>query len=191
LATERAPNDAADAVAAGAGIALEEVLFRAALRAAADLSTQPWLALKASPRLLVAEEDLRRLIAEQSRIVVIEVTEPSTSDLTPELRRLRSLLPDNARIALEHARMGYKTLAALVELEPDFVKLDKSAVAEIADDKARRVQLRTLVELAAEHRCSVIAAGIESPSDLRALEVLNVNLGQGFLLGRPREMIDA
>jgi len=155
------------------------------------MPTQPWLALKASPRLLVAEEDVRNLIGQQSRIVVIEVTEPSTSGLTPELRRLRSLLPDNARIALEHARMGYKTLAALVELEPDFIKLDRSAVAAIADDKARRVQVRTLVELAGEHNSTVIAAGIESPSDLRALEVLSVDLGQGFLLGRPREMIDA
>ncbi len=181
----------ADAVAAGAGTALEEVLFRAALQAAAEMPTQPWLALKASPRLLVAEEDVRNLIGQQSRIVVIEVTEPSTSGLTPELRRLRSLLPDNARIALEHARMGYKTLAALVELEPDFIKLDRSAVAAIADDKARRVQVRTLVELAGEHNSTVIAAGIESPSDLRALEVLSVDLGQGFLLGRPREMIDA
>jgi EAL domain-containing protein (putative c-di-GMP-specific phosphodiesterase class I) len=87
--------------------------------------------------------------------------------------------------------MGYKTLAALVELEPDFVKLDRSAVAGIADDKARRVQVRTLVELAAEHRSTVIAAGIESPSDRDALEVLNVDLGQGFLLGRPGEMVDA
>ena len=181
----------ADAVAAGAGMALEEVLFRAALKGAAELPTQPWLALKASPRLLVTEEDVRSLIEQQSRIVVVEVTEPSTSDLTPELRRLRSLLPDNARIALEHAHMGYKTLAALVELEPDFVKLDRSAVAGIADDKARRVQVRTLVELAAEHRSTVIAAGIESPSDRDALEVLNVDLGQGFLLGRPGEMVDA
>jgi EAL domain-containing protein (putative c-di-GMP-specific phosphodiesterase class I) len=87
--------------------------------------------------------------------------------------------------------MGYKTLAALVELEPDFVKLDRSAVDGIADDKARRVQVRTLLELAAEHRCTVIAAGIESPADRYALEALNVDLGQGFLLGRPREMIDA
>jgi len=181
----------ADAVAAGAGMALEEVLFRAALQAAHDLPAQPWLALKASPRLLVGEEDVRSRIAQQRRIVVVEVTEPSTSDLTPELRRLRSLLPQNTRIALEHARMGYKTLAALVELEPDFVKLDRSAVDGIADDKARRVQVRTLLELAAEHRCTVIAAGIESPADRYALEALNVDLGQGFLLGRPREMIDA
>jgi EAL domain-containing protein (putative c-di-GMP-specific phosphodiesterase class I)/cellulose synthase/poly-beta-1,6-N-acetylglucosamine synthase-like glycosyltransferase len=181
----------ADAVAAQAGMALEEVLLRAALQAAAELSTQPWLALKVSPRLLVAEAGVRRLIEQQKRLVVVEVTEPSTSDLTPELRRLKSLLPDNARIALEHVRMGYKTLAALVELEPDFVKLDRSAVAGIANDKARRVQVRTLIELASEHRSTVIATGIESPSDLYALEMLNVDLGQGFLLGEPKEMVDA
>jgi len=181
----------ADAVAAQAGMALEEVLLRAALQAAAELSTQPWLALKVSPRLLVAEAGVRRLIEQQKRLVVVEVTEPSTSDLTPELRRLKSLLPDNARIALEHVRMGYKTLAALVELEPDFVKLDRSAVAGIANDKARRVQVRTLIELASEHRSTVIATGIESPSDLYALEMLNVDLGQGFLLGESKEMVDA
>jgi len=172
-------------------MALEEVLFRSALQAADELPTGCWLALKASPRLLVSEEDVRSLIGQQSRIVVVEVTEPSTSDLTPELRRLRRLLPKNARIALEHARMGYKTLAALVELEPDFVKLDRSAVNGIANDKARRAQVRILVELAAEHSCTVIAAGIESGSDRYALEALNVSLGQGFLLGRPGEMIDA
>jgi EAL domain-containing protein (putative c-di-GMP-specific phosphodiesterase class I) len=181
----------ADAVAAGMGMPLEEVLLRAALSACDELSDDQWLAVKASPRLLVAEQRTRRLIEQQDRIILVEVTEPSTSDLTPELRRLRTLLPANAGMVLEHARLGYKTLAALIALEPDYIKLDRSVVAGIAYDESRRTQVRSLVEAAAKHRSAVIAAGLESAADRYALELLGVELGQGFLLGSPGEMVRA
>ena len=42
-----------------------------------------------------------------------------------------------------------------------------------------------IVELARKLDLEVIAEGIETPAQLRALRELGVELGQGFLVGRP------
>lgn len=181
----------ADAVAAGAGLAMEGMLARAALQAAHQLPGTAWLAVKGSPRLIEADRSLVDLIRSAGRRVVVEVTEPSTSDVPPELRRLRRLLPDNAEVAIEHARLGHKTLAVLVELRPRYVKLDRAATHGIAGDRARQAQLATLVQLAAESECEVVATGVESEDDRAVLREVGVALGQGFIFGRPAELVDA
>ncbi|HET9075617.1 MAG TPA: glycosyltransferase family 2 protein [Acidimicrobiales bacterium] len=181
----------ADAVAAGVGVGIEEVLVRAALQAAETLPAGAMVAVKASPRLLEANRSVRELISAAGRPVLVEVTEPSTSDLTPELRRLGGILPVNAAIALEHAGLGHKTLAALVELHPDYVKLSRTTVSGIGEDRARRAQVVTLAQVAQECGCRVIATGIESESDRDALCGIGVELGQGYLLGRPEELVGA
>jgi EAL domain-containing protein (putative c-di-GMP-specific phosphodiesterase class I) len=181
-----------DAASAGAGMAMEEVLLRGAFQAAdAFLPPDRWLAVKASPRLIIGNPSVRLLMKEANRTVVVEINEPSAHDFGRDIHQVRELLPDNCRVALEHARMGHKTLAAIAELKPDFVKLDRSVVSGIATDDARRTDLRNVVKAAADQGTLVIASGIEFSADRLALESTGVLLGQGYLLGRPEEMVDA
>ncbi|MGH9103663.1 MAG: EAL domain-containing protein, partial [Acidimicrobiales bacterium] len=96
----------------------------------------------------------------------------------------------NAVLALEHAGLGHKSLVALDRIRPGYVKLDRRELAGIAADRARQAQLETLVRLAEESATQVMASGVEADEERETLCRLGVPLGQGYLLGRPRELAD-
>jgi EAL domain-containing protein (putative c-di-GMP-specific phosphodiesterase class I)/cellulose synthase/poly-beta-1,6-N-acetylglucosamine synthase-like glycosyltransferase len=176
-----------DAVAAGMSDALEGLLVRAALTASAGLPSDAWLAVKASPRLLEADSNVRHMLGAPGRRVVVEVTEPTTSDVPTELRRLPSLLPPNVSLAIEHVGVTHKSLSVLMELSPAYVKLDRRVVVGLADDPALQAQVEALVRVADERGCAVVACGIEREDDRDAARERGVGLGQGYLIGHPQE----
>lgn len=175
----------AEAVAAGEEVALEGRMVRAALGAATGLPQKGWLAIKASSRLLHTDAQLRSLLSGLARPLLVEFTEPATSDVLPEVRELRDLLPPKALITLEHAGLGHKTLTVLLELRPAYIRLDCDAIADLAQDGARQVQLANLAKVANQCACSVVATGVETEEQRQLLCKLGVSLGQGFLFGRP------
>ena len=177
----------AEAVAAGEGVALEGKMVRAALQAAAGLAPTGWLAVKASPRLLHSDAQLRFALSGLTRPLLVEFTEPATSDVVPELRELRSLLPPKALITVENAGPGHKSLTVLLELRPAYLKLARDVLASLGEDGSRQAQLVNLVKVANQCGCSVVATGIETEEQRQLLRKLGVPLGQGFLFGRPEQ----
>ncbi|HPU38262.1 MAG TPA: EAL domain-containing protein, partial [Microthrixaceae bacterium] len=73
----------------------------------------------------------------------------------------------------------------LGRLTPSFMKLDRSTVTGIEIDAQRQTYVGMLVAAADEHGCEVIATGVETEGERRALIDAGVRLGQGYLLGRP------
>ena len=117
---------------------------------------------------------------------MIEITEQSVVDSYPDLRA--SLVPLRAhglRIAIDDAGAGYASLHHIVELRPDFIKVDRSLVHGLADDDARRVAVSVFVLLSLDLERTVVAEGVERSRDLAALRDLGVQAAQGFLLGKP------
>jgi EAL domain-containing protein (putative c-di-GMP-specific phosphodiesterase class I) len=118
--------------------------------------------------------------------LVVEVTEHSVVDNYGELRdALAPLRERGLRLAIDDAGAGYASFHHIVELRPDFIKVDRSLVSGLADDHARRVATRAFVALAHDMGSMVIAEGVERRSDLSALRELGVDAAQGHLIGRP------
>ncbi|MFG1610606.1 EAL domain-containing protein [Actinoplanes sp. NPDC049265] len=162
---------------AGHGIDLDAALVRAALASADALPEGVWLSVNISGDLLRRPRELAPLLAASSRPLVLEVAEADQDDLAE--------LPDGVRIAVDDAGAGYDSLARMEDLKPAFLKLNRAALAGVEKEGARRASIRSLVEFAREHDCTVIAEGIESQSQRDALAACGVPLGQGFYLGRP------
>jgi translation initiation factor IF-2 len=85
----------------------------------------------------------------------------------------------------------FASLRHIAELRPAIVKLDMQLVRNVHRDPAREALVAGMVHFAAASGCELIAEGIETEQECRALMRLGVNLGQGFLLGRPDAMIVA
>jgi EAL domain-containing protein (putative c-di-GMP-specific phosphodiesterase class I) len=87
-------------------------------------------------------------------------------------------------VALDDMGVGYSSLQAVMELAPDFIKVDQSLVRGIDNDPPRQELLRALNAVAAKLGARLIAEGIETSEELASLQRLGIPLGQGYLLGR-------
>jgi EAL domain-containing protein (putative c-di-GMP-specific phosphodiesterase class I) len=87
-------------------------------------------------------------------------------------------------IALDDTGAGYSSLEAVMELAPDFIKVDQALVRSIDSDPPRQELVRALNAVAAKLDARLIAEGIETREELATLQSLGVPLGQGYLLGR-------
>jgi EAL domain-containing protein (putative c-di-GMP-specific phosphodiesterase class I)/putative methionine-R-sulfoxide reductase with GAF domain len=118
--------------------------------------------------------------------VVIELTEQEAVIDYAELRtHLTRWLSQGLRIAIDDAGAGYSSLRHVIELSPDFLKLDRELIRGIDQDRTRRALVRSVLAFAREVGTSVIAEGIETSRELEVLRDVGVNLVQGYLLARP------
>jgi len=88
-------------------------------------------------------------------------------------------------LAVDDAGAGYAGLHHILELGPQFVKLDISLVRNIDSDPARQAMVNGMTRFAESAGCALIAEGIETENELTALKLLNVEYGQGYFLARP------
>jgi EAL domain-containing protein (putative c-di-GMP-specific phosphodiesterase class I) len=171
----------------GLGLALEELVVRQAWRVLAQLAEDQFLALNLTPGSLLqlARRANRREEVPLSALVV-EITEHTAidayADLRAELERLRER---GLRLAVDDAGAGYASLRHVLELRPDIVKVDRSLIHGLADDRARRITVSAFVSLANDLGATVVAEGVEHARDYDAVRELGVHAAQGYLLGRP------
>jgi EAL domain-containing protein (putative c-di-GMP-specific phosphodiesterase class I) len=93
------------------------------------------------------------------------------------------------KFALDDTGAGYASLEAMMQVAPDYVKVAASLVKSINTDPARHVLMEALQSMARAIGASLIAEGIETPEELAAMQELGVPYGQGFILGRPAQLV--
>jgi EAL domain-containing protein (putative c-di-GMP-specific phosphodiesterase class I)/putative methionine-R-sulfoxide reductase with GAF domain len=169
-------------------LGLRGKLELACLVAAAALGDPPadrLLFVNVSPSTLTDPRALCLLDSLPSRLV-IEVTEQEAVGDYEELRRhLAPWLSRGVRLAVDDTGAGYSSLRHVIELKPDFLKLDRELVREVDQDRTRLALIRAVVAFASEVGTSVIAEGVETQAELDTLREAEVHLVQGYLLAKP------
>ncbi len=140
-------------------------------------------------------EDVRHALAESAiepSLLTLEITETM---LVRDLRATREYLDEvkglGVRIAIDDFGTGYASLSHLQRLPIDILKIDRSFVAALkAGDWSRELVrasevLHAILGVSQALSLSVVAEGIEHENQLRTLEGMGCEMGQGFLLGRP------
>jgi EAL domain-containing protein (putative c-di-GMP-specific phosphodiesterase class I) len=116
----------------------------------------------------------------------LEITESSAiSDMAtvvPALTQLRAL---GAEVALDDFGTGYSSLSYLQELPIDVLKLDKTFVKRQGSDGELSSIVETVVRLGHQLGMKVVAEGIETDQQFRALQSIGCEAGQGWLFARP------
>jgi diguanylate cyclase (GGDEF)-like protein len=132
------------------------------------------------------ERMLEREQLDASR-VCFEITEQAAAR-DPEavravMERLRRL---GFRLSLDDFGAGTTSLSHICQLPLDFVKIDKSFVADVKHNKVSRLTVEFLVRLGREQGFQTIAEGVEDLSRLFLLRDLGVDIAQGYATARPR-----
>jgi PAS domain S-box-containing protein len=183
----RAPNLVFRAAArAGLGIELETACLAASIEASQRLPANGYLSLNASPELVLSGR-LGAILAEVPRPVVLEITEHVEIDDYTGLRRELQRLGPSVRVAVDDAGAGYASFRHILELAPDFVKIDLDLVRGVDAEPARQALIAGMGYFAVKRKLRLIAEGIETLKELDALQALAVPYGQGYLLGSPRD----
>jgi EAL domain-containing protein (putative c-di-GMP-specific phosphodiesterase class I) len=101
------------------------------------------------------------------------------------LGALALLRETGARIALDDIGLGQSNYRMMLDCHPDYFKVDCYLVQGCHKDFRRQAILDSLVQLARKFGSQVIAEGVEDVADLHTVDLLEVELVQGFLLSRP------
>ncbi len=179
-----------DAHNVGLGPELEAACATASLEAASDMDPDLWLSLNFSPSALLGHY-VESILAKANRPIVLEVTEHEPVENYSALRSIIAALP-NCRLAVDDAGAGFTSLSHILELRPDFVKLDISIIRDIDTNPARQAMTAGMCHFAAQTNTVVIAEGVETQAEADTLLRLGVSLGQnsnllgqGYFFGHP------
>jgi len=134
--------------------------------------------------------DVLRRTLEELRLrpsdVVFEISEKESIANFSIFREARDYYGElGFQIALDDTGVAYGSLEAVMELSPNFIKVDMSLVRGVDTDPAREELLRALHAVASKIDASIIAEGIETADELAAIARLGIPYGQGYLFGRP------
>ncbi|QGG93654.1 EAL domain-containing protein [Actinomarinicola tropica] len=174
------------AAESGLSAELEATTLARALERRHDLPANCFLTVNVEPSSL-AHPRVAAVLQQAGdlRGVVLELTEHRPIhgvQLAPVLRRYRGA---GARIAVDDAGAGYAGLQQILELRPDFLKLDRSLVTAVDRDLAKAGLVEMLGLFADRIDAWVIAEGLETDAEVERVADLGVPLGQGWALGRP------
>ena len=118
--------------------------------------------------------------------LTVEITESSLMDDPPRaLQTIRSLSSMGVRISIDDFGTGYSSLSYLKQLPVDELKIDRSFVQHLANDKKDAAIVRSTIGLAHDLGLQVVAEGIEDMDTWVRLRALKCDTAQGYLISRP------
>lgn len=176
----------ADAYAAGLGPELELAAARKAINLLGELPPRAYLSVNIGPEALATTEFIDLVVHADAERLVIELTEHFAVE---DYERLRSALcrlrRAGARLAIDDTGAGFASLAHILKLSPEIIKLDRDLARGIDADPVRRALAAALVDFAKQTGAQVVAEGLETDAELATVRQLGIDLGQGYLLGKP------
>lgn len=171
----------------GRQVELEEILVRKALESRFQLPQDCFLSINVSPVLLVSDR-WDHLLSDYPDMsgVVVEITEQNRiHDYDMVRAKLARIRAKGGSIAIDDTGSGYSSLKHVMELTPNFIKLDRFFVDGCHSEPAKLAMIEMIGQAADRLDAWIIAEGIELPPELDELMRLRVPMGQGYLLGRP------
>ena len=129
-------------------------------------------------------------------LLAVELTESATMfDVNLAQRVFTELRKMGIRISIDDFGTGMSSMSYLQILPIDCVKLDRSFIEHIQTDKVAHAIVSCMVSLCHTLGKTVVAEGVETESQSRALREIGCDQAQGYLFARPlsvndKELID-
>ena len=98
---------------------------------------------------------------------------------------LREIRSKGVLLAVDDIGAGYSNLKYIVDLAPEVVKLDRSQVMNIHQEKRLQVLVKHMVRLCEDLDARVVAEGIETEDELKAILDCGAHYGQGYFFAKP------
>jgi diguanylate cyclase (GGDEF)-like protein len=135
-------------------------------------------------------EDILAIMKEyniDSKFIEIELTESSNfEDKIAMQKFVNGLRQHGISVSIDDFGTGYSTFAAIKDLNVNVIKLDKSLLDHIGDEKYHdEVVIKNMVNMINELHLEVVAEGVENTKQLDFLQNAKCSIIQGFLFDKP------
>ena len=122
----------------------------------------------------------------QGSSIVIEITEGLLMESSNEgLSALLSFRDAGIEVALDDFGTGYSSLSYIQQYDIDYLKIDREFVKNLPESDDSYVLCESIIVMAHKLGIKVIAEGIETEAQKKALVAMGCDFGQGFLFSRP------
>lgn len=173
----------------GLGHALEARAIDMALAGLAMLPDDVFVSVNMSPEHILTGALEEIFHGHALDRVVLEITEHAVVEHYGDLATLMQPLRERGlQVAVDDAGAGYASFRHILNLKPDRIKLDMSLTRNIDTDTSRRALATAFARFASETGISLVAEGVETPSEVATLSDLGVFKLQGYYIGRPLEL---
>jgi EAL domain-containing protein (putative c-di-GMP-specific phosphodiesterase class I) len=99
------------------------------------------------------------------------------------LREIRSR--GAVHLVVDDLGAGYSNLKRIADLKPSVVKLDRMLIKDLDRNERQRILVRAVVRMCVDLGAKVVAEGLETWEEIRAVRDCECHYGQGYALGRP------
>lgn len=130
-----------------------------------------------------ATADRNGIAHERITIEIVEHAPPWDSiGFGTALERLRAA---GMRIALDDVGLGQSNFKMILDVRPDYLKIDRYFVEECDTDRHRQAVIGALATLASHFGAEIVAEGVERESVRDTLRDFGVQFMQGYLFAKP------
>ncbi len=138
------------------------------------------------PAWLAAEA--RRNGVPPTRLIVELVEQSQYWNLGRVHRAVEQVRRSGTSVALDDVGCGHCNYQMIVDLQPEYLKLDRYFVENCTTEPYRGAVIRSMQQLAGDIGSIVIAEGVETADELQTLQQFGLSLAQGFMLGVPQSV---
>lgn len=142
----------------------------------------------AEDRLLNSLADLRSVFP--ALPLVIEIHEKAVADQAQLKELVQGIRQLDCRFAYDDFGVGSSRILEILEFPPDFVKFDIEFVRRVSNCDIPTDKAVSLVEVLKKLNVRLLAEGVETPLQHQRCAELGIELGQGYLYGRPMSAED-
>ena len=115
-----------------------------------------------------------------------EVTESLlATDIQHAIELLKNLQSLGSTIAIDDFGTGYSSLNYIKRLPLDKLKVDRAFIKDLPDDNDDKQITAAIIAMAHTLNLKVVAEGVETKEQMRFLQSLNCEIGQGYLFDKP------
>lgn len=121
------------------------------------------------------------------KLVELEITENILLDNIEKIRNIIIELQNNGfTCSIDDFGSGYSSLNSLKDLPFEVIKLDRLFLINSYDIQRSQEIIKAIVEMAKTINIKTVAEGVETPSQLEFLKMIDCDMIQGYIFSKPR-----
>jgi len=122
--------------------------------------------------------------------IVVEITEQEgVGDFDRLFKIVKKLRKVGVTIAIDDFGSGYANYVHILQLKPDYLKIDGSLIKNILTDEDSQILVKSITRFAGYMKIKTIAEYVENEEIFELLKTYGVDEFQGYYFGKPLNLI--